>query len=438
MKSAVSTVVIACLACLTACSSYSGLHERQNIKVAFQYFKPSKVELAFLSRFDIVVTGKFLDSETVALLKSKKVKLLYYDWLPAFYYCGGHTDWEEMAYQNRLFWTLDPAESDPNPMGDAYGCTDFFYDMAADDMIDARVEHIVSEIQTHQYDGVFFDWGSGWYAFQENNYQFLIKEFPKRHPGIDYNERASEFLKKLRERNVLIMLNGGFRSEGSKMDTYADFDIVESMFTTTDCKKSFEIYTAQEGVRKACETTFNAAPVSLNLAASLPAKAQSVNPKIRFIFLNYAFPFYKDAGKKTLTKNKEYTVYEKTPDRQAIYYALACSYMGDSTGFVNGPEVSLDSVMDDVYFLPIGKAVGKVMKIMDNVYVRYFSKGLVIVSEGDTAFELAVPVGKSGVFDLYEKKRVEIKNNKLAAHPASRVYPSGSKRPIGRIYLYEH
>ncbi len=427
-----------CVLFLTACSCSHRPPEDPNLSIAFEYHKPSEEELKFLSRFNIVVTGNFLNAAQVKKLKTHGVKLISYEWLPALYYCDRRSAWDEMVYQNRKYWTLDPEDSDPDPMGARYGCRDFFFDLADDDLMTARVDYIISELQSHQYDGVFFDWGSGWYAFQENNYQFLIKEFQKRHPGIDYNERASEFLKKLKEKNVLVIVNGGFRSRGSKMDTNADIDIVESMFTTTDCKKSFEIYTAQEGVRKACETTFNSVPGSLDLAASLPAKAQSVNPGIRFVFLNYAFPFYKDAGEKTLIKNKEYTVYEKTPDRQAIYYALACSYMGNSMGFVNGPEVSLDSVMDDVYFFPIGKPVGKAMKISDNVYVRYFAKGLVIVSDGDTAFELAVPVGKSGVFDVYEKKRLEIKNNKLAAHPSSRVYPSGLKHPIGRIYLYEH
>ena len=438
MNKAVLAAILLCVASMAACISCSRQQEQDNVTVAFQYFKPSQDEIDFLSRFNVVVTDRFLDAGAVKLLKSKKVKLVHYEWLPASYYCSDHTGWEEMVYQNRNYWTLDPAESDPNPLGDRYGCLDLFYDMADDDMLSARIDHIVAEIQTHQYDGVFFDWGSGWYAFQEHNYQFLMKEFQKRHPGIDYNEKANVFLGKLKENKLLIMVNGGFRSDGSKMDTHADFDVVESMFTTTDCKRSYELYTPMEGLRKSCETTFNTTEASVNLASSLPAKARSVNHGIRFVFLNYAYPYFKDTGKKVRIDSQEFRVYSKAADRQAIYYDLACSYLGGSSGFVSGPEVSLDSVMDNIYFSPIGKAEGEVKKIRSEAYLRYFSQGLVVISQDDTTLEVTLPGSISRVFDLYEGKYQDVKNNKLVVNLASQIYPSGSKHPVGRIYRYEH
>lgn len=410
----------------------------RSVKIAFCYHTLSEEDINYLSHFDIIVTGKFVDEGTAKRLKSHKAKLLYYDWLPAMYYCGHHDDWEELIYQKRFHWTLDPDDSDPNPLGEKYGCMDLFYDMADNELTDARVDHIFHMVQTNKYDGVFFDWGSGWSALKENNYAFLTKEFQKRHPDIKYNEYVKKFLGKIKEKGLLIMLNGGFRSDQAELDSYADFDIVESMFTTTDCHgEGYDIFVESEGVIKACDTWFNNVQRSVELAGQLPAKAQAANPGIKFLFLNYAFPYYRETGRTAKINDKEYKSYERTIDRQVLFYSLACSYIGNSSGFTNSPDVGLEYVKDDVYFRPPGNAVSNPYRINNNVYIRYFSKGVVIVSNTDAKVELSLPEGRKRVFDLYDKKYREIKNNKLMVNLASQVYPSGIKRPIGRIYLYD-
>lgn len=432
-------VMLICLVLLNTGCIFFKSDSRENVKIAFNYHTLTKEDIDFLSQFDIIVTGKFVDAETANRLKSHNAKLLYYDWLPALYYCEHHDDWEEMIYQKRFHWTLDPNDNDPNPLGERYGCMDLFYDMANDELIDTRVDHIVHMVQTNKYDGVFFDWGSGWSALKESNYDFLIKEFQKRHPNIEYNEHMGRFIGKLKEKGLLVMLNGGFRSDQSVLDTHADIDVVESMFTTTDCHgKEYEIFVESEGVRKACDTWFNNVQRSVELSEQLPAKAQAANPNIKFLFLNYAFPYYRETGRTAKINDKAYKSYEKTIDRQALFYSLACSYIGNSSGFTNSPDVRLEYVKDDVYFRPPGNAVSDLYKTNNNVYVRYFSRGIVVVSDADAKVELSLPQGKNRVFDLYDKKYKEIKNNKLMVNLVSQVYPSGSKYPIGRIYLYEH
>jgi hypothetical protein len=438
MKKSPLCIMLCCLILLNTGCIFFKSDSRQNIKIAFSYHTLTKEDIDFLSHFDIIVTGKFVDAETVNLLKSHNAKLLYYDWLPAQYYCEHHDDWEELVYQKRFYWTLDPEDSDPNPLGDKYGCMDLFYDMADDELIDSRVDHIVHMARINKYDGVFFDWGSGWSDLKENGYDFLIKEFQKRHPEIEYNEYVKKFLSKIKERGLLVMLNGGFRSDKSELDAYADFDIVESMFTTTDCNnKYYEIFVAPEGLRKTCDTWFNTVDNSVNLAIQLPAKARSANPKIKFLFLNYAFPYYKETGKTIEINNKKYTVYEQIPDRQALFYSLACSYLGNSSGFTNSKDVSLDYAKDNVYLYQLGSAVSDINKFDNNVYVRYFSKGIVIVSNDDATVEISIPKGKTGVLDLYEKKHREVRTNKLMVNLTSQVYPSGLKHPMGRIYIYD-
>ena len=423
----------------TGCSLSQPNPDIPEQKIAFNYTKLSQDDLNFLSRFDIIVTSHFPDDETVKRLKSKKIKLIHYDWLPGIYHCTHHDDWEEMVYQNRFLWALDPQDSDPNPMGEKYGCMDLFYDMGNDDLIDVRVDHIVSIIKTNHYDGVFFDWGSGWDAFKENRYDFLIEAFKKRHPDINYNDKVNEFIKRLKDKGLFIMMNRGFRSDHSQLDRYVDVDVIESMFTTTECNNvSYEIFIASTGLTKACDTWFNTVSRSIDLATKLPNQARSANRNIQFLFLNYAFPYYKETRGRTKIDDIEYILYEESTDRQALFYSLACSYMGESSGFTAGPNVGLQHVKDDVYFYQLGRAESDIQKIKDDVYMRYFSRGIVVVSGEETTLEIVLPKGINKIFDLYNKKIENITHNKVSLKLVSQVYPSGSKHPIGRIYLYEH
>ncbi len=438
MKTLILTLVFACLAVSDAGCSFFRSTPPTTTTIAFSYHKPDRDDIDFLSHFDIIVTGKLLDAGTVRKLKSRKAKVLYYDWLPAMYYCKSHNDWEEMIYQNRFSWTLDPGEAAPNPLGERYGCMDLFYDMANDEFTEVRADHIVYTVQSNNYDGVFFDWGSGWNAFEENRYDFLMKEFSKRHPDINYNDKVNEFIGKLKKKGLLIMLNGGFRSDQSKLDTYADYDVVESMFTAVECNNSYyDIFVASEGTRKVCDTWFNDVQRSVDLATRLPARARKANPAIKFLFLNYAFPYYKPTGESVRTGGQEHRIFEKTVDRQAIFYALACSYIGNASGFTGGDDVSLDYVKDDVYLHPPGTPVSGLYKMNNGVYVKYFSRGIVVVSDSDATVEITLPQGKSRVFDLYEKKYLESRSNELVLNLTSEVYPSGLKHSIGRIYLYD-
>ncbi len=438
MKTLMLYLIFTCLAVCGSSCSFLRSSPPTNMIMAFNYYKPSRDDIDFLSHFNMIVTGDLLDAETVAKLKSRNAKVLYYDWLPGMYYCKNHNDWEEMIYQNRFSWTLDPEESVPNPLGERYGCMDLFYDMADDTFADVRADHLVQLIKTNNYDGVFFDWGSGWNALVENRYDFLTKEFSKRHPDISYNDKIAELIRKIRKSGLFVMLNGGFRSDQSKLDTYADVDIVESMFTTTECNnRYYEIFIPSEGISKVCDTWFNDVQHSMDLAARLPAKARKANPDIKFLFLNYAFPYYRETGESVKIGEKEYRAYEKTIDRQAIFYSLACSYIGDASGFTSSNDVGLDYVKDDVYLHSPGPALSDPYRMKNGVYVKYFLRGIVVVSDGEETVDIALPPGRKRVLDLYEKRFLEGKNDKLVANLTSQIYPSGLRHPIGRIYLYD-
>ena len=108
-----------------------------------------------------------------------------------------------------------------------------------------------------------------------------------------------------------------------------------------------------------------------------------------------------------------------------------------SSGFTAGSDVSLDYVKDDAYLHPLGSPVSGLDKTDNGAYVKYFSRGIVVVSGADATVRVTLPPGKSRVYDLYEKKFLESNNNKLTVKLTSQVYPSGLKHSIGRIYLYD-
>lgn len=437
-----SLVALALLGCILTCTGSCRLMRSEppsNIRIAFSYHDLSEEDIDFLSRFDVIVTHKFVDGKTLKKLKSGNAKLLSYEWLPAMYFCGDTQGWGKMVYQNRIFWTLDPDDSGPNPMGEKFGCIDLFYDMANEELLKARVDHLVNAIQSHGYDGIFFDWGSGWDAFIEYKYDFLTDEFRKRHPDLDYNDKVRVFMKKIKEHDLLIMLNGGFRSRGAGLNMHADYDTVESMFTTTDCGNSYhEIYIESEGLQKVCDTWFNDAERAVSLSKQLPDRARAAKADIPLLFLNYAFPFYEFTGGVVEIDSKKYDVRKRTEDRQAIFYAMACSYMGNSPGFTNGDDVSLEYVKDNIYFESLGPPQTDIKKLRDGVYARFFSRGLAIISNEDIALELALPGEKKRLYDLYDQRYVEVMGKVVQIELKSRVYASGLKHPIGRIYRYEH
>jgi hypothetical protein len=439
MRTLITSVLFACLLTYSGSCRLPRSTPPADITIAFSYYDLSEEDIDFLSHFDVIVTHKFADRNTLKQLKASDAKILYYEWLPGMYYCGDNENWGKMVYQNRVFWTLDPLDSGPNPMGEKLGCIDLFYDMANEDMMNARVDHLVHAVQSHRYDGIFFDWGSGWNAFIEYKYDFLTGEFIQRHPDLDYNDTIKEFMKKLKEHGLLIMLNGGFRSDQAELNGYADYDIVESMFTTTDCNNNYyEIYIESEGTQKVCDTWFNDVDRAVSLAMQLPARARAANVDIPLLFLNYAFPFYQDTGEVVETDKKTYKVRKKTVDRQALYYALACSYIGNSPGFTNGDDVSLNHVKDHIYFESLGQPETDITKLRDGVYARFFSEGLVIVSNKDISLVLTLPDGRERIYDLYEQRYVGNGGPKVQVTLTSQVYASGLKHPIGRIYRYEH
>ena len=407
--------------------------------IAFDYHPLTRDDISFLSRFSWIVLNRPVDADTVKALKAEGAKLILYEWLPALYYCENSRDvWAATVFANRQRWALDPADSDPDPMGSRYGCMDLFYDMAESELIQRRVEHVAEVLASRRYDGLFLDWGGGWNDLVDRKYSFVTKEFERRHPGASYDHHVNEFIRLLRERGLTIIVNGGFRSEGAKLNTHADMDIVESMFTSDSCSDKHAVFVKDSGLQTVCETRLTEVEQAVEIASRLPEKARAVNHRIRFLFLNYGLPVYRETAERIETPAGEYPVTIEGPDRQALFYGLACSYLGNASGFTSGPDVSLDWVKDNIYVYRLGEPAGGIERLDEGLYVRRFSRGMVLVSSRNRRIRLTVPQEVAALYDTYSGRTFDNVEGSVYAELGEGDLPPEKERPIGRIYVYRY
>lgn len=418
-----------------------------DVKIAFNYAdEMTAEEIAYLAGFDVVVTGAFVKDAVAAQLRAKGAKLIYYDWLAATYYCpSGNSAWDEAVYSNRLTWTLDPNPSDPNPMGGQYGCLDLFYDMANQDMISKRAAHLVNLVKSRNYDGVFFDWGSGFHALEEREYFFATDEFARRHPGVDYDDGVNDFLAAVKSGGLIVIMNTAYRSYGSKLVLHADIDVAEALITSDendDGIPEYTIYVQGEGLKNEYDSWFNRTQRAVHLATTLPAASRAVNPDVRFLFLNYVTPFYAKTGETVTVNGQTHPVYVPTVDRQAVYFGMASSLIGGATAFAGSTDVGIAHTMDDVYLYDMGSPAGDMQTLSADaasnnyVYARQYQHGIAVVSSVRQTVQVAAPPGVKAVYDLYGRTAKQVVNGRLDIEFTAEDYPSGTAHPMGRIFYY--
>jgi hypothetical protein len=250
--------------------------------VAFHYaahFTPR--ELAWYTRFEILVTGGILPPEITRTLKAGGTKVLAYEWSSA-YYPG---DWVSAAeqWQKRVKpeWRITPG-----PVGGgaaAPGKTAQWYDFGDPALIAARARYLASLLNVDGYDGFFFD-TLGW-----EHLPFSVKEaFTLRHPKLDYNLCQGQFLAALRRElgpGKSIFTNQAFR-HAAEMLPHADLDLSESYFT------------AENGEDTLFRPWHNAAKPWESIRTpmeQLVMTAQRKFPRVRFVHVNYAAPGEKHA-----------------------------------------------------------------------------------------------------------------------------------------------
>ncbi|RUM40443.1 MAG: hypothetical protein DSY34_05315 [Desulfurobacterium sp.] len=402
--------------------------------IAFDYYHPTDEDLLFLSNFQYVVTGNFLEEEKVDFLKRCGVKLLYYEWLPAEYVCMGKANdsWKKKILENVNRWVIDDSPTDPDPMGRKYGCRDYFFSFT-NDFIDERIKNIMRNLKENKYDGVFFDWATGSKIFEQREYSFLRKRFKEKFPGLDYDKQIEKFLRMLKEKGIIIALNRGFRSKKAAFDKWADMDVAESVFTTDSEDFRRKVFLKEKRISTVYETTFTDPELAISTAKNFLEKARSTNPSINFVFLNYAFPYYENSS------CERDSVYIPVTDEQAILYAISLSLLVDSFSFTAGRNVSLRFVKSNSYFLDLGKPLGryKFRKVgKKKVWIREFSNGIVVVGYHGTTVDVNAH-GHKKAYDVLEKKEIPVKDGKFVIPLYSRSYFDNRFQPVGKIVLWK-
>ena len=165
---------------------------------AFLYRNPyTPQELEWLGRFDVVVTGSFVPEEQVRALHQAGSKVIYYEWMVAFYGTQTRADNPTERFQadvlaNHPDWLLNPetglfggAGSDSIPA--------YYYDVASHGLREARVKWLIDLAHETNYDGIFFD---------TTTIQSVQPEaratFAERYPGDSYDAYVARMLAMLR------------------------------------------------------------------------------------------------------------------------------------------------------------------------------------------------------------------------------------------------
>ena len=408
--------------------------------VAFDYSNPDKNDIEFLSNFSVVVTGKIWKKSMVESLKKRGVKLVFYDWLPADYFCKGSVDeWHRAVLKHLNSWVIDSSPEDPDPMGKRYGCKDYFFSFT-DSFIEARVKHILATLKKTGYSGVFFDWASGFKAFQDDkSFVFLVREYRRKFGEKSYDLQVLKFLKALKNKGVFIVLNRGFRSKNAMFDRYADFDVAESVFTTDESSVCSEVFIKDYGLGKVCETEIEKPEVAIHYGKRFIEQAERVNPEIGFVFLNYDLPFYVKTNGTVYFKGKDFNIYRPKVDRQALFFSEAVAYLVGGINFVCGRDVGLSFVEDRVYSIKLGKPLGEYKAIScgkGKAYVRFFTNGFSVVGSPECFLKIKA-FGHNRVYDALNGKIIETRKGFFPIGLHSQTYFGGLLQPVGDIFLYK-
>lgn len=314
--------------------------------IAFHYASPlSSAELAWYSRFDVLVTHDPLPRAQVDYLHSRGTRLVLYEWSVAFYASlAAESSWQRtlIAGRSPLLLNHDALRGHAgSETSDAY-----YFDPAAMDHETERARQLAHKLRSVGYDGAFFDTTTA-----DSVHPAALEEFKKRHPTVDYDTAFVRFLRNLRSemRRGLIVTNQSYR----KSDLYyphVDWDITES-FMTHPRSGRFVFRPWNDPGDPWNSIAF--------IVRKLIEPGRRKFPRVRLAHLNYL-----DA-----------------PDADSIVAIIAMARLFDTEAFVTGTEIAGEATSLDspAYFTDIGAPSGSVIETRRSAYRRY-RRGLIAVN----------------------------------------------------------
>lgn len=278
--------------------------------VAFHYARSATpAQLAWLARFDVVVTHDPLPRDEVAFLHARGARLALYTWSVAFYGTLAG-DWEKHLPPDALLNTRGLRGGAGSATAEA-----FYFDPASPEHERERPRVLAQRLRAIGYDGVFLDTTTA-----ENVHPEALAEYRRRHPDLPYDRAYARFLRNLRRelRHGVILTNQGYRDAADYLP-YADYDVSESLITRPVA-----------GVYRMRPWNDPADPWNSidYLMRHVIAPAARRYRRVRFIHLNY--------------------LDRLDPKSVARIVAIARRYGGDA--FVAQPDVTSAQELDDVYF----------------------------------------------------------------------------------------
>jgi hypothetical protein len=310
--------------------------------VAFQY-APSLTagQLAWYSRFDVLVTHDPLPPEQVRALHDAGTKVLFYEWAVAFYESRA-TPWQRTLIRGRKSGLLH-SRALRGGVGSATAPA-WYFDPATESHRTGRVADLVRRLDETGYDGIFFDT-----LRFESVHPDARKTYARRHPDTPYDAAFAGFLAALRERMGarILFTNQGYRSAEHYLP-YVDWDLTESLITRpeergVDVRPWNDAHDPWNSIHFVMRTMIE--PVVTRY------------PKVRFAHLNYA-----DAA-----------------DGEAIRLAVAVAQLFGGDAYVASQD--LQHEQDDIYFRDPGPPAGpRVDWAEDTGAHRFFEHGLIAVS----------------------------------------------------------
>jgi len=408
-------------------------------------------EIKWAKKFNIVELGNVENQDVTYDLLNKKGLLhvkypIGYDWMPALYYYteGKNRKFVDWLYKNRNIATLNPEGPFVHCRKNHYTwCQDYYYNFANEEVMQKRVKDLLTNMKLRGFRGLFFDWASGSYI-EEKEYSPMLQNFKKFHTKQNYFDFVSKFYQKLKDSNIFVVTNQGFR-KAEYILPFVTYDMTES-YITTDVRKKIKVQLTQKGWVDSVMVT-NYYPIYedskelkdslkfIDLLSQYKKKYKKFGFK-NFIYLNYLAPEYKKVYESSL-------LYKMVKPKNGIYFSYAMAKLADCMVYA---EVSKNRKLerDDIYFYDLGDALGKKYEKLDavNGYVRFYEKGFVLVSGAYTK-ELYLKINSKylkknkKIYDTYNKiylpspQQNVIIDLKFQKDSFTKQY-----LPLGRVYLY--
>lgn len=329
---------------------------RQRGAFAFHYGRSlNEAQLAWYSRFDILVTHDPLPADQVRRLRSAGTSLVLYEWAVAFYESLA-TDWQRSLLSGARDALLNRA---PLTGGVGSATAGAWYFDPASAAHRQRAAAIAGRIAAAGYQGVFLDTTTLASVHPE-----AAAEFERRRSGTSYDAAYSTFLSDLRRElgEGIIFTNQAYRSAQHYLP-WVDWDLTESLITRPE-GPAFALRPLNDP-----KDPWNS---SLFLMRNLIDPVATRYPKVRFGHLNY--------------------VSGRSDETIGVVHAIAKLF--NSEGFVSAP--ALEDEITSHYFEEPGRPLSDRVDAQDgNASWRYFENVLIAVSGSPTTIEIANPLQRA-------------------------------------------